>query len=387
MFSMNRWGGVALLVVATGSACTDSEQRPTTTQVDTIGDMVHVRNVPAAVAWSLTELMTVHGGDHGFTNAVSLAVDGQHQLYVADMGEAVIRVFDSTGAGVRTIGRRGAGPSEFEDLYSIGWLGDTLVALDPGNSRVGLLTRSGDWLGHRQQRRIGGDGVRLIQGDRAVYAPGVLVRDSVVVATLIRHTADGWKDTVELPDRRKGQPPIGIVCETPDGGIHGFTIPFSSRPVLTMSPAGDLVLARSGEYRISFARAGDTIRVVEAPANPIPVLAEEWADSLRPYQAWKEKFAGVPCDPSSVSAPATRPVIQEIWFDDEGQMWVERTDQGSPTFDVFNSDGILLASLPAPTRDHDVTPTVRNGRLYVLKTIESGEQIVQVYQVLKNSRN
>ena len=386
MIMKSDWRCLALLIVTGGSACTGSEQRATTTQVDTIGDIVHVRSIPAAVTWSLTELMTIHGGDHGFT-AVSMAVDRDRNLYIADYVEATIQVFDSTGAWIRAIGRRGAGPSEFEDLYSIAWLGDTLVALDPGNSRVGLLTRSGDWLGHRQQRRIGGDGVRLIQGDRAVYAPGVLVRDSVVVATLIRHTADGWKDTVELPDRRRGQPPIGIVCETPDGGIHGFSIPFSSRPLLTVSPGGDLVLARSGEYRISFARAGDTIRVVEAPANPIPVIAAEWADSLRSYQAWKEKFAGAPCDPPGVSAPATRPVIQDIWFDDEGRMWVERTDQGGATFDVFNTDGILMASLPGPTRDHGVIPTVRNGRLYVLVSMESGEHTVQVYQVVKNSRD
>src|SRR5688572_29882064 len=51
-------------------------------------------------------------------------------IYTTDRTARQIVVYDSTGRRVRTMGRRGSGPLEFQELQDIAWLGDTLVAYD-----------------------------------------------------------------------------------------------------------------------------------------------------------------------------------------------------------------------------------------------------------------
>src|SRR4051794_18935210 len=57
-----------------------------------------------------------------------LGPDGR--VYVLDRVDRAIRVFDPTGRLVGTIGRRGAGPGEFQSINSFGWVGDTLWVMD-----------------------------------------------------------------------------------------------------------------------------------------------------------------------------------------------------------------------------------------------------------------
>jgi len=59
---------------------------------------------------------------------VQVAVSPRGSVHVVEPTRIV--VFDSAGAFVRQIGKRGRGPGEFNGLTRIGWLGDTLWAAD-----------------------------------------------------------------------------------------------------------------------------------------------------------------------------------------------------------------------------------------------------------------
>ena len=56
-----------------------------------------------------------------FGRVMSLAVDGDGLIYVADSQASDIRVFSPRGECVRTIGRSGEGPGEFSLLAGIAW--------------------------------------------------------------------------------------------------------------------------------------------------------------------------------------------------------------------------------------------------------------------------
>jgi hypothetical protein len=371
---------LAVLTIAWIAGCSGQETPDNRAQVDTVNNVIHVTNRTAPQTWSLGRPI-ISADSVGFTNAVSLAVDDVGNVYVADMGEGAIRVLDSAGGLIRTIGRKGQGPAEFQDIYSLAWLGDTLVTLDPGNGRLGFLSREGNWLGQHQVQRISGGDIELLTSRNGIYVPGYLIRDQKVVRTLMHHTGAGVSDTIELPDLRAGQPETGIDCEFP-GGIRGFSIPFSSSPIITMDRSGHLVVARSGEYRIVVLTAtGDTVRVMEAPATPRSVSSAEWNDSLTPLRDWKHEHPGVHCsaeDPPKLNA---KPVLEGIWFDDEDRMWVERRDSVAHAYDVFDDAGVLVGSMSATDRDPEVLPYVIDNRMYVVRAGETDGQEVMVLEI------
>lgn len=55
---------------------------------------------------------------------------GQGDIAIADIYAAEIRVFDTHGRHVRTMGRRGRGPGEFGGIFGLWRVGDSLAAMD-----------------------------------------------------------------------------------------------------------------------------------------------------------------------------------------------------------------------------------------------------------------
>lgn len=69
-----------------------------------------------------------------------VAFDAQRRIYVgmADVGE--VRVFDARGTFLRAIGRRGAGPGEFEGIAGVSLdAADSLLVYDPRLSRISVF--------------------------------------------------------------------------------------------------------------------------------------------------------------------------------------------------------------------------------------------------------
>jgi hypothetical protein len=65
-------------------------------------------------------------------------------IIIANMGSNEIREFDSAGGFVRSLGRKGAGPGEFENLSWTGWLDDGSIAgYDPPNRRLTVFAPDG----------------------------------------------------------------------------------------------------------------------------------------------------------------------------------------------------------------------------------------------------
>lgn len=73
---------------------------------------------------------------------VGVARDVRGHYYVAPMSDvSTFAAYDSTGRLVRVIGRQGRGPGEYGFIMRAKrWTGDSLVVLDEGNRRLGILS-------------------------------------------------------------------------------------------------------------------------------------------------------------------------------------------------------------------------------------------------------
>lgn len=107
---------------------------------------------PAATPrWHLVEEARIGGKDEGpagFADVRGIVVDARGQLWVLEAGSQEIRVFDSTGRHLRTLGRRGKGPGEFEYADGLTATPDGTVWVDdPTNSRMTGFSLDGAFAG------------------------------------------------------------------------------------------------------------------------------------------------------------------------------------------------------------------------------------------------
>ena len=323
-----------------------------------------------------------------FLSVRSLALDGDGNVYVLDQGARNIRVFDSTGAPVHTIGREGAGPGEFATPYSLAWTGDTLAVLDPGNGRLELVTRDGKHAATWRGSRITGRQVRLWQaGPSRFFLDGYQPTPEGKLQMLYVSAApEGGRDTLVIPERTDADAVTAVTCKLSNGTITWFEVPHASRRMHAVSPEGHLVVARTGDYRFTWVDGEGTIRRMMAYGADTLRIPDAYWDSVRTeYGEWRGRMAGADCDLSDLPRPARRDVLRAFEFDDLGRLWVEAATPTGYRLDAWNAAaGTLTLSFPAPARDPDVPFAVRGDRLAVVSEGDEGQQ-VGVYRIRTGS--
>lgn len=86
---------------------------------------------------------------NGISQAIVLSGGG---FAVSDRQSLEIRVFNGDGSHRVTLGGRGGGPGEFEDIPFLAASGDTLVVWDPGNRRMTWFAGEGRVVQERSMR-------------------------------------------------------------------------------------------------------------------------------------------------------------------------------------------------------------------------------------------
>ncbi|MDE2795436.1 MAG: 6-bladed beta-propeller [Gemmatimonadota bacterium] len=121
---------VGALLVGTSARTTAQQRDAGRVRVDTLeGGRIVVSNPDSPEAGpegvpTLVEVLRIGSLDDtcdAFGNVMSLAVDGDGRIYVADSQASEIRVFSPEGECVGTFGRSGEGPGEFSLLAGIAW--------------------------------------------------------------------------------------------------------------------------------------------------------------------------------------------------------------------------------------------------------------------------
>ena len=380
------------------------------TLVETIGDTTVVRTLSGSV-WvaeatlvpEITIGMLDGPEEYLFGRIRSVAVNDDGTMYVLDQLEQHVRVFDSLGVYIETLGRRGEGPSEFMGAVAIAVLPDGRLAVrDPENQRVAVF---GPGPGETAQwRYAGGAGTRSPLYTDARGRTFLLASDPARVRELVMQIIvlgpDGTPlDTLPEPSSDY-QPPV-VRAEAP-GLLMTYGVPFTPRFHWTLHSSGHFLTGLSSAYRIDLARDEGVLRI-ERSRDPVPVSDEE-----RAYE--RARIVAIMRGPlpdwdwNGPAIPNQKPFFRELLAGRDGRIWVrlwtegrpvenvdhDPDDPGSPPviweeetrYDVFEPDGTYLGVVAAPGEFSSFPAPVFDGdRVWAVTADELGVERVVRYRI------
>jgi hypothetical protein len=349
--------------------------------IDTLASgIIHVQN-PAtglwdeSTAWRLEEELRI-GIDDGvgpelFGEITDFAVDAYGRIYILEGQAQEIRVFNPDGTYLRTIGRKGGGPGEFQSAGAIRWGPQgNLWVIDPRNARYSIFDTTGTYL--TMMRRA--SGMHMVPWLGAIDANGHLTDVSLdpgadfappIPIVLVTYRFEGQDpiplDTIRLPEY-KGE----FFEHRSEGGFTTATIPFTPHLLWRYDTAGFLRSGTTDRYRIvRHDPAGDTAQIIDLPFRPLPVSAEERDEAIEGLE-WFTNQGGKP-DLSRI--PRTKPAFQHFFTDSDGYLWVMPTTTNAEKgrrFDLFDPEGRYLGPVTADFASTSYSPLVIGDRFYTV---------------------
>lgn len=320
--------------------------------------------------WRVVEELRIGGvegtGPEVLGNVASLTVDLEGRIWVLDHQAQELRVFDADGRHVRTVGRRGGGPGEFQQAVHVAHAPDgNLWIMDPSNARLSVFDTSGAYV--EGKSALGGFVMLPWPGrfddEGRYYTPLFLGGDT----RMIRHDpAFQPLDTLEVPRDPVTRDRFEI---RDDQGRRRVTagVPFQGFVAWQISSAGTIWAMVADQYRLfELDSRGDTLRAITRAFTALPVTAAD-RERAREDMKWFIDQGGR-FDPSRL--PAKKPPARGFFFDDVRHVWVERTASEAENlrrvFDVFDPDGRFLGTVQLPFPLWMSAPIVRDGRMYAV---------------------
>lgn len=342
--------------------------------------------------WQLTAQTTIGSADGEgpdvFAQIVDVELDPMGRVWVADGQQHQIRVFDSAGAHVRTIGRKGGGPQEFNGIAGMDWGADgTLWVLDGGNMRFAVYDTAGRLITtHRRDVNVTVTPWPLGFDSRGnLYDRASVTSHEDKEERVVRFTPGLQpRDTFRVPPFEA--PMFEVVREQGGGNrsINRVSVPFAPMQQWRIDPEGFVWIAVTHQYRLTRYRFDGTVdRIVERPVRPQPVTAEQRQKILDNYRGFRQ--SGGRIDESRI--PRTHPVIMHFFVADDGHLWVVPFHGRDPVIDVFGPDSRYLGQVSNPARLlPSPVPAIRGDWMAGVGVDADGVQSVQLLRIEKPGR-
>lgn len=342
-------GGVVYAVLAIAASCgrDRSTAREWVGSIDTVGGRVIVHNPPEGV-WGpenrgrLIETLRIGsvagGGPDMFGSIRGIAVSERGEIAVLDEQAQDIRIFDPSGRHLRTVGRKGAGPGEFEGAVAIHYDAlDRLWVVDVRNGRYEVFSPTGEYI-RSTPRRAGvtyGDPGAFTQvgllDPTPYFAPtGDMYRLYVVI-----DTAGAVVDTL---------PWIYTGDRNRLAGVPAAVAPYLPTTTSAAEPGGDVWLASTDKYTLFRRTAlGDTVLVAELQVATPHLSADDRAAIDSIMARWT-----VPVNWSALGLGPQ--IVRSLHPDDQGNLFVRSNlarERAAYQFEMFDPQGRFLGVLEA----------------------------------------
>ncbi len=294
-----------------------------------------------------------------FSQLAYVAVDDEETIYTMDQRDIQISVFDKTGKYLRTIGRKGQGPGEFQNPDEIFVTNRRELVVEDFIRNLSCFALDGKFLRALPTAALFPIGV-LLDASGRVYAE--------------RNIPDREKPgkKIDLYDENlKFIMTVAIIREPkPDPSLLA---PFHPQIEWAAATDGGLIIWRGGEYELDvFDAQGKIVRKIVKDYDPVGITSEDV----------KQRVRRVP-EGRKLVIPKSFPPLQSLIADDEGRILAvtyEKSAEGAQISDVFDTAGRFLARVAFKGRPQ----AWRKNKLYTIEDDAEGYQVLKRYRVIWN---
>jgi hypothetical protein len=279
---------------------------------------------------------------------VEITCDSEGNLYVLDQKANNIKIFDSSGKYVRTIGRRGRGPGEFNAPHHFTFAKDRLVVWDEENLRICTISPEGKFLKSIKSPMLGAWPYKLRS----------LPNGDIIIEKLKLSFTDKPQDfSLEIfsPDLKlKKVFYSNIVWPYTYSKAAGKSLPapFYFYIYWDVTPEGRIVMGFSEKNEIEIHDPfGGILSSLSHPYEPVKINAQDKKEFLNgiTYVIDGRRAPYPDVYKKNTEFPKFKPAFFNLLVDAQGNILVSRyrnnRDEDYRNFDVFSSDGNFISTV------------------------------------------
>jgi len=365
-YMINRRNLMATFAIAAALTGCAGDNAPSTEAAFTVRDSAGIR---IADSPALQIGLADGAPEYLLSGVVSALRRADGTIVLVNNGSQEIRFYDGEGRHLRSVGGRGGGPGEFQQIFWVGEIhGDSLLVYDSPAQRVTTLSPEGDLV-----RAVTLDGFGTFPHIHSAFQDGSLIvrtdesagvdegTSGVRSITTIYQRVSPTGEALEVLHVAQPQRQYQAVVQS--GEISGMTVvPELFGASTIVAPAGDsLFIGRNDRYDLAILSANGDLRgrlryaIEPRPVTEAMVTATERARAEANASA-PPSMGQTLMDEAMRNRPRADvlPFFMRALVDRAGNVWLQ--EHGVPGADappqwvVFESGGRLLGSLQMPER-------------------------------------
>ena len=387
-------------VILCGSSVAPDPQEP---GMEIVANPKVPKNPSMRVVFKEDLTIGIKEGDENymFGQRVYFNTDDEGNFYVTDWDRKRIQKYDPQGKYIRTIGRSGQGPGEFQNVWRPEFDADGhLYLLDIAAHRISFFDKeSGQFL---RQIKIPSDfhptlinKLGYFIGDKTIIEEGPKGTKFTTVYGLFDDQPKIMREflkTIWEPKEGSGSGEAAIVSSLANNLSDQA---FRPSPLYLVARNGDIWIGYPETYEVFiYDPDGKPKMVIRKDCDPRPVTSKDKEKFLEEQESEFFRFLPAPAQAlknkviDAVRFPENKPAYNSFALMENGWLAVvvDSAQKGVARFDIFDEKGRYIAEFEAGIAVEGLF--FKNGKAYALETTEEGYKIVKRYSYeIKQNRS